>query len=308
MMLFPWAAGGNLKTVWGEHPKSLIASHPLGWTDFTRWIATQCHGLVDDLRVIHGFIDDLNSRGTDKSLYGIHGDIKPANILHFSQETKHHPLGTLKVADFGMLRFHRFESRSDRSEWRSGAAYQTYRSPEHEISFVVSRKVDIWALGCVCSELLTWVIRGPAGVREFQQERRKEHSHSGDYTGAPWVEEHFCVRHYEQRAMSRLFGHFVKANEPIPKLKTSVLKVSNPVTGEWTSSAPVFATLESDTKPLIVDRWPHSRGKLSSAGNLRRALPGVHKRKDAASCEGGTRRMRRGDKVLSGLPDQREGQ
>ncbi|CAM1503138.1 Fc.00g079140.m01.CDS01 [Cosmosporella sp. VM-42] len=196
MLIFPWAAGGSLETLW-EKPRESICGPET--TELVRWIASECQGLIEGLQMIHdtriapqiGGDEDEDER---EKYYGIHGDIKPANILHFSQETSHHRLGTLKVADFGLMKFHHRRSRTKKSPGTAYAASQTYRSPEHDIGQTMSKKVDIWALGCVFSELLTWVLRHPGARKEYVDQRMKEPSYSGAHDKGQWSEDTFFVK------------------------------------------------------------------------------------------------------------------
>lgn len=38
----------------------------------------------------------------------------------------------------------------------------------------MSRKYDIWSLGCVFLEFVTWLVKGPAGVNKFSEKRFRE--------------------------------------------------------------------------------------------------------------------------------------
>ncbi|KAK5997637.1 hypothetical protein PT974_03001 [Cladobotryum mycophilum] len=236
MLLFPWANGGNLKDLWQTNPISLLTSIDGDWTDFVRWIATECHGMVKDLNSIHGFLDKHIPTRKDDPIYGIHGDIKPENILHFTQDTEHHPLGSLKLGDFGLLKFHSRGSRSKRPEGEATVASPTYRSPQHDMG-VISRQFDIWALGCVFSELMTWAIRGSHAVKNYEHRRMTERSYSGDiHARASWNEDNFFVKYIEKPKTPQLlwrFGNNSKPPEtPIPRLKQSVKEWINGLIGD----------------------------------------------------------------------------
>lgn len=182
--LFPWAKGGNLNTLWAKPPHSIITSAGVKWFQFTRWICIQCHGIIRDVRPIHDPPDD------DESLFGIHGDIKPDNILYFSNDGL--PLGSLKVSDLGLMRFHRQVSRTMESA-SMGIASQTYRSPEHDMDKIRSRKIDIWAFGCLFAEFLTWAIRGHHGVEAFKTKRMDDDRVLSNGEGPEWVEDNFFI-------------------------------------------------------------------------------------------------------------------
>ncbi|KFH43979.1 Cyclin-dependent kinase-like protein [Hapsidospora chrysogenum ATCC 11550] len=137
------------------------------------------------------------------SSFGIHGDIKPGNILHFQQENQGYYLGRLKVADLGLLQFHGKASRAKKSSQRPDFASQTYRSPKHDLSRIMSRKVDIWALGCVFSEHLTWAMRGPGAVEQYEERRLEECIFSRDTRGkGKWTDESFFVKYVKNQRLT----------------------------------------------------------------------------------------------------------
>ena len=121
MLLFPWAEGGNLKGLMERSKVDVIRDHSLTESEFVRWIAEQCRGLVEALGAVHTIHKAHSKEARDNeegvsikrdTNFGIHGDIKPANILHFSQETDRYKLGVLKLADFGLMTFHTRASRT----------------------------------------------------------------------------------------------------------------------------------------------------------------------------------------------------
>ncbi|QYT03052.1 Cyclin C-dependent kinase CDK8 [Trichoderma simmonsii] len=182
--LFPWATGGNLNTLWAKSPSEVITSAEVQWSEFTRWICIQFHGIIKDLHTIHVRSDDANK------LFGIHSDIKPDNILYFTQDGSQ--LGSLKIADLGLMKFHRQDSRTIKSA-SMGNAYQTYRSPEHDLGKIRSRKIDIWAFGCLFAEFLTWVIRGHDGVEAFKTRRMEDDKGVLNEDEGEWLEDNFFI-------------------------------------------------------------------------------------------------------------------
>ena len=102
--------------------------------------------------------------------YGRHGDLKPENILWSNELEGAGPSGILQIADFGLGRFHRFESKS-RVDPKTIVGSATYIPPEISLEKQVSRAYDIWSLGCVYLEFATWLLEGSAGLEEFTKRR-----------------------------------------------------------------------------------------------------------------------------------------
>lgn len=208
--LFPWADGGTLNHLWDKNPHDIVAPGKVQWSQLSRWICVQCHGIIRDLRAIHEPYGV--PQGNDvEDLYGIHSDIKPDNILYFSKDGP--LLGSLKVSDLGLMRFHRLISRTVPSR-SMGNAYQTYRAPEHDMGRMRSRKIDIWAFGCLFAEFLTWAIGGKNGIELFKTKRIDEDKRFIDENKGEWSEDNFFT----------VKTHLLTQNK-VPKRKSSVNEV-----------------------------------------------------------------------------------
>lgn len=99
-----------------------------------------------------------------------HGDIKPANILRFTNGGTW--LGTLKLADLGRAKRH-----VDRTSYRpdiENDKYHTkrYQPPDLLLYVTTSRLYDIWSLGCVFFEAIVWLLYGLPEV--WKLKRRTE--------------------------------------------------------------------------------------------------------------------------------------
>lgn len=171
------------------------------------WVVTQCQGIAEALSLIHRYptssgksllhpdsFDVFRSitqrRRTSHDhravgqLFGRHGDIKPDNILWFPDDPTTAAyncassiplLGTLKIADFGITEF---STKYAVDQRRRGfvANSPTYRAPETDLQRkggLVSQSYDIWALGCVYLEFITWWFGGWGLIQDFNRERYK---------------------------------------------------------------------------------------------------------------------------------------
>jgi serine/threonine protein kinase len=132
-----------------------------------QWVAKQCSGIMAAIDTIHD-PRHLNHSLKEKG-YGRHGDIKPDNILWFNSTTD--PKGILVVSDLGLASFNRETSRSNIPNARIPQV-PGYRPPECDIKGgTISRSYDIWTLGCLFLELITWLLGGWQLTQEFDVER-----------------------------------------------------------------------------------------------------------------------------------------
>jgi len=162
--IFPWA-DGTLRSLWHRvREPRLIPDQEKNFL----WVVKQCKDIANALHAIHEYEEDGIKQ------YGRHGDIKPQNILWFNGEESGDPVttsnGVLAIADFGLTRFHKEDSRSN-VDPASIAGSPTYRPPECDLRLPVSRAYDIWSLGCVYLEFITWLIHGWQGVENFERAR-----------------------------------------------------------------------------------------------------------------------------------------
>jgi serine/threonine protein kinase len=181
--MFPYA-DANLRTYWDARPSP-------NFDDITLlWSLKQMAGIASALNSIHNFAVTVplsvdapgNVRVKDdaklsvekkEELYGRHGDIKPENILWFRHcpETDDEN-GILQIADFGLGRFHGRDSRS-KVPPDSVLGSPTYEPPECQLHKPVSRAYDIWSLGCLYLEFITWLLKGSAEIEGFSNFRGK---------------------------------------------------------------------------------------------------------------------------------------
>ncbi|KAL9105840.1 MAG: hypothetical protein Q9227_009048 [Pyrenula ochraceoflavens] len=143
------------------------------------WVAQQSKGIAEGLSKIHRYEsshtdyylsssqDGEGEMGEKKSLYGRHGDIKPANVLWFDGNDG----GTLKLTDFGLAEFTTRHSQSYMPKSRV-ANTPTYRPPECDLeNGVIGPSYDIWTLGCLYLEFITWLLGGWYLLEKFRLDR-----------------------------------------------------------------------------------------------------------------------------------------
>ncbi|KAH8661807.1 kinase-like domain-containing protein [Ilyonectria robusta] len=166
-LLFPWA-DCDLGMFWLSNPR------PDAEVGTPRMMLKQMKGVADALSVIHGF-----SKGDERRRWhGRHGDIKPSNILVFSEPCTADTTGlhnfVWKISDFGHSFIDMATSASPRRRDKNGEDDHTpvYRAPElHLMPHTVSSLYDIWSLGCVYLEAVTWLISGKDGLDRLASSR-----------------------------------------------------------------------------------------------------------------------------------------
>lgn len=168
-LLFPWAEY-DLLSFWDERMPEPLMNRRLAL-----WVAEQCFGIASGLQTIHNYNpygENLLSANTAEKTHGRHGDIKPENILLFcNPEAAGADLGVLQIADFGLTVFNsRYSSSGIPNEGIRRTP--TYRPPECDIvGGTIGRSWDIWTLGCLYLEFVTWLLGGNELLRQFGDER-----------------------------------------------------------------------------------------------------------------------------------------
>jgi serine/threonine protein kinase len=116
----------------------------------------QCLGMADGLKKIHHHRSWSKVSGSESpdgerlggKNRGQHGDIKPENILWYDSDDR------LVIADFGPARLH-----------SSNAVSLTYRPPEADLDVPLLQRYDVWSLGCLYLEFITWYLVGHEKTR-----------------------------------------------------------------------------------------------------------------------------------------------
>ncbi|KAF7535451.1 hypothetical protein G7054_g5370 [Neopestalotiopsis clavispora] len=154
--VFPWAEC-DLSAYWErQHPRD------------AQWVSKQLAGLVGALNEIHNPAQNAQTLGSSQ-VYGRHGDLKPDNILWFTPY-KGDPRGILVVSDMGFTAVNTELSRSKQTNGKPRTP--TYRPPELDIPGAnVTREYDVWSLGCIFLEMMTWLLGGRQLNSKFKQSR-----------------------------------------------------------------------------------------------------------------------------------------
>jgi hypothetical protein len=123
----------------------------------------QLIGIVGGLTVLHSF------KNPERRYFrlGEDGNLRARNILWFKHLGQ---LGTLKIG--GELMLMNFTQALHYDEVPMPIeASTTYCPPDAERGFPTSDKWDIWGLGCLYLEFITYLIFGSRGITEFANQR-----------------------------------------------------------------------------------------------------------------------------------------
>ncbi|KAL3487281.1 hypothetical protein BJX62DRAFT_241206 [Aspergillus germanicus] len=155
--VFPWA-DGTLADFWKTHP------FPSFNHDTLAWAMEQMVGIVGGLTVLHSF-KDPRSRFFR---FGKDGNIGARNILWFKHSNH---FGTLKIGGELMLMNFTQAIHYDEIPIPVDDRNPTYCPPDLRRRFQISDKWDIWGLGCLYLEFVTYLIFGFRGIAEFRDQR-----------------------------------------------------------------------------------------------------------------------------------------
>lgn len=186
-LVFPFA-DSNLLAYWDDRELPEFNKETVLWS------LKQMAGLASGLAQIHNFEvtiplsvsgnvrvqrdAKLQVKGREER-YGRHGDNKPENIMWFQHMTGVDDAnGVLQIADLGLGRFHGRESRSG-IDPKTIATSPTYEPPECRLRRPVSRAYDLWSLGCVYLEFVTWLLLGSKAIQSFADNRAKHDPQTG---------------------------------------------------------------------------------------------------------------------------------
>ncbi|KAI0198029.1 hypothetical protein F4808DRAFT_473134 [Astrocystis sublimbata] len=222
-LIFPWAEG-DLSQYW-QQERGLVEKSK----KHLRWISKQCQGIAEGLSYIHrlettsgsslidhgflpAFIQESGMAGPDTHrratttklrLFGLHGDLKPQNILWFPDYSS--PIGRmrglLKITDFGFAEFSIDETMNSRPEDR--AINLTYHPPESKLNTdVIGCSYDIWSLGCVYLGFIAWWLSGHDSIVTFFTSRLQRPVDLN-----PWTDVSYKSDAFFEIALNHKTGH-----------------------------------------------------------------------------------------------------
>ncbi|KAI1492617.1 hypothetical protein F5X96DRAFT_351528 [Biscogniauxia mediterranea] len=170
-LIFEWA-DMSLRDLWNRGHPTTIEQHVL-----SQWVAQQCRGLAEALDIIHEFKAHRRRSDIEPRTHGFHGDIKPENILWYSNwKGCDYPFGVLQITDFGLSSFHNTATALD---IKARMLDHTYSPPESILARRISQSLDIWTLGCLFLEFAAWLGNGIRGVDDFEEARMTKQSLTG---------------------------------------------------------------------------------------------------------------------------------
>lgn len=180
-LVFPWASGQSLHDLCKKFDPVYFQGKRETATWFSpQWVLGECFGLADALAHVHGLVNTGSSREAPQAQ--IHADLKLENVLCFALAPDDPTAGlVLKLADFGEAELVGQDGIVMQVAGRV-AHIKTYRPPEYSHDGLLTLTYDIWCLGCLFLDFITWALLGYDGVEEFQRARREEQE-DPDITG-----------------------------------------------------------------------------------------------------------------------------
>lgn len=171
--IFPRAGAHSLNYIWESYSPSGVSQKGTAIAHWysTKWLVNECCGITAALMTSHG-LDGQDRLRKPPSL--LHADIKSENIFCFVAPEARETKLLLKLADFGEAKR---ISPGVPLIANQIAHITTYRPPEHSPGMVITLNYDIWCLGCLFIDFVTWAVLGCAGIDLFREARVDEQDH-----------------------------------------------------------------------------------------------------------------------------------
>ncbi|KAI1742958.1 kinase-like protein [Xylaria scruposa] len=155
-LLFPLAKDGDLDAF-------LVKERHHGQFSTDQSLVDAFAALCSAVAHVHNF----SQSKLDLQLIGLHHDLRPRNVLVSD--------GRFILADFGISTLKPYTANSE-TPFKNGS--DDYLAPECEDwddgfqAGKVHRSADVWSLGCILAEVVTYMAWGPQGVARFREARR----------------------------------------------------------------------------------------------------------------------------------------
>jgi serine/threonine protein kinase len=134
-----------------------------------RWLSEQILGLTAAVNLMHSESGLLGGGLGTPAKYARHGDLNMENIHWLKSKANYR--GTLVIGDLGPVDVyggHSYSGIPDEKPYHASI----YCAPEYKIMDAgISRAYDIWSLGCIFLEIITWALGGNEERARFLQTR-----------------------------------------------------------------------------------------------------------------------------------------
>jgi serine/threonine protein kinase len=163
--VFPWAEHGNLWEFWFRQ-ESAPRNH-----DYFIQVFQQLTCLAHAIN----WLSNKNIR---------HGDLKPENIVCFETDRGLPAVGgnnpnamiRLVIIDVGLAKPHDKETDLRvRAITETRVSTKRYQAPELETTTYLSRRFDVWSMGCIFLEFAIWLIYGRQRLQSFPADGTPSH-------------------------------------------------------------------------------------------------------------------------------------
>ncbi|ETS80775.1 hypothetical protein PFICI_08304 [Pestalotiopsis fici W106-1] len=149
------------------------------WTNF--------RDIAMTLKCMHTL--EISSAGTKKTYFGWHGDIKLSNFLLCPYSEGDEMTYVIKLTGFGFAKLEEAIA-GDQMEATTPlhGGTEEYGGPERidpttgkiDDNKRVTRRFDVWSLGCAIYEAATWIALGAEGIEQFRLLRKIKDNHAQD--------------------------------------------------------------------------------------------------------------------------------
>ncbi|KAI9666437.1 MAG: hypothetical protein M1821_004373 [Bathelium mastoideum] len=221
----------------------------------------QLCGITEALSQIHSFGTAARKRTDiteEERLIGYHFDIKDANILVERS-------GDWVISDFGQATFKNVERGGTTTRvLNNQGGTDAYAPPEFNLSFEkLGRSFDIWSLGCIFLEVVSFVVRGYDGLVKDGENAGLDHVRHTKTNHGPRREDHrfytegrkqgsYVVKRGIKKFMGDLENHLQprspKAKQLLKDFLGLVDRMLNPIAGNRPEADEVLRDLKSYIK------------------------------------------------------------